>query len=254
MTEFHRPTLALIGYGNMGREIEQAALANGYPVNAIIDTKYVGHSLPLSEATLKDVDVCIEFTSPDAVFENITAVASCRKNMVVGTTGWLHRLDEVRSLVEGNGIGLVHASNFSIGIHVFLKVLSVASRIFNAYEQYDVAVQEIHHTQKKDAPSGTALSIARAILRDFPRKTTIVSDRPDGPPSPDQLLVSSTRVGAVPGTHRVLFDSGPDSVELVHTARNRRGFADGALLAASWIRDKKGIFTIEDMLHDFESV
>ena len=248
------PSIALIGYGKMGREIEQVAGEQGFTIKAIIDIQYNGHSVPINASTLSGVDVCIEFTTPDAVVENIRACARCRKDVVVGTTGWHERLEEVRSLVEESGIGLIHASNFSIGIHLFRKIVAYAGTLLNKHAQYDAALHEQHHRMKKDAPSGTAYTLAGELLRALDRKAHISVDRPDREIAPDELLVSSSRIGSVPGMHQVVFDSPADSIELVHTARSRRGFADGSLVAASWIHGRKGFFTMEDMLDDFENV
>jgi 4-hydroxy-tetrahydrodipicolinate reductase len=248
------PSIALIGYGKMGREIEQAASEQGYNVKAIIDVQYNGHSITINPSTLAGVDVCIEFTTPEAAVDNIRACAQCRKDVVVGTTGWFGRLEEVRTIVAEAGIGLVYASNFSIGIHLFNRIVAYAGKLLNRHTQYDAAVHEQHHRMKKDAPSGTAYSLANELLRALDRKTRLAIERPAGEVAPDELQVSSSRVGSVPGRHQIIFDSPADTIELVHTARSRRGLADGSLIAASWIHGKKGLFTIEDMLHDLETV
>jgi 4-hydroxy-tetrahydrodipicolinate reductase len=244
------PTLALIGYGKMGREIERAALSRGFSVRAIIDVNNAGHSNPIDASTLNGAEVCIEFTTPDAALDNIRACASLGKHIVVGTTGWFDRLDEARAIVSDAGTGLIYASNFSIGVHLFMRLVSFAGKLLNAYEGYDAGVHEIHHRMKKDAPSGTALWIARELLATHTRKKTVRAGLPEGVAAEDELLVSSSRIGSVPGAHTVTFDSAVDTIELTHTARTRAGLAEGALTAAQWIADKKGLFTIEDMLHE----
>ena len=249
-----KPRIAIIGYGNMGREIERAALSRGLTVQAIIDVQPQRQGLERPEEALAGVDVCVEFTTPDAVLENVRMCASAGKNLVIGTTGWGDRLDEGRGIAEGADIGVIYGSNFSIGVHIFLKLVSRAGEILGLYPQYDAAVHETHHTGKKDAPSGTALSIAAELLRLIPSKVRIDTVSATGRVAADALIISSARVGSVPGTHTVTFDSTVDTIELIHTARGRQGFAEGALLAAEWIHHRKGFFTIQDMLHEIESV
>ncbi len=252
--EGRTPSIALIGYGKMGRELEQVAMNKGMTVDAIIDVQSFGNVHALERSVLEGSDVCIEFTAPDATVDNIRTLAGFGKNIVVGTTGWYDRLDEVRAIVEERGIGLIYASNFSIGVHVFLALVREAGRLFNNHAQYDAAITEVHHRQKIDAPSGTALTTVEALLSTLTRKRSWISMLPSGPVPDDVLHVSSTRVGAVPGQHAVQFDSLADSITLTHTARNRRGLAEGALLAASWIHGRKGLYSIEDMLNEFEHV
>lgn len=243
------PRIALIGYGKMGREIELVAQEKGIPVTAIIDVVNAPvHSI--NSGVLENADVCIDFTTPAAVLENIRACATAKKHVVVGTTGWHEHVDTVRSIVEERGIGCIYASNFSIGVHLFLKLVQHAATLFDRFEQYDASVHETHHRMKKDAPSGTALTIAQALLDSLKRKQNIITESRNDAPPEDALMVTSNRVGNVPGTHQVIFDSVADSIELTHTARNRRGFAEGALLAASWIHKRTGFYSIEDMLHE----
>jgi 4-hydroxy-tetrahydrodipicolinate reductase len=244
-----QPTLALIGYGKMGREIEQEARIRGLTVTAIVDSAIAGRALPLEAATLQHADVCIEFTAPDAAVDNIRACAACGKQLVVGTTGWLHRLGEVEAIVREANIGLIYASNFSIGVHLFLRIVREAARVFDPHAQYDAAVRETHHRMKKDAPSGTALWIARDMLQLLSRKSAIATGADGAAPTEETLTVSAQRVGSVPGIHEVTFDSAHDTILLQHIARSRRGFAEGTLAAAEWIAERKGLYTIEDMLH-----
>jgi 4-hydroxy-tetrahydrodipicolinate reductase len=248
------PRIALIGYGQMGREIHHLALESGASISTIIDPNVKEYALPLTAETLRNTDVCIECTSPDVAVKNIHHLAALKKDMVIGTTGWTSQLDDVRDVVMKNNVGLLYASNFSIGMQLFIRIVSAAAKLFGAYDSYDVAVHETHHRLKKDAPSGTALTLAHAILESFPEKTTIVTGNKEGSFQTNELHVSSQRLGAVPGIHSVIFDGAADTVELRHTIRNRRGLAEGALLAARWIHGKKGIFTIEDMINDVESL
>jgi 4-hydroxy-tetrahydrodipicolinate reductase len=248
------PRIALIGYGKMGREIHQLATETGVSVTAIIDPRMEEYSYPMTVDMLRNTEVCIECTSPEAVMDNIRTLALLKKDLVIGTTGWLARLDEARAVAAQNDIGLLYASNFSIGMHMFLRIAAIAARLLSGLRTYDAAVHETHHMRKKDAPSGTALSLANAVMANWPEKTFLVTGNKEGAFERNELHVSSTRLGAVPGIHSVIFDGAADTIELTHTARNRRGLAEGALLAARWIHGKKGLFTMEDMLNDIESV
>lgn len=249
------PRIALIGYGKMGREIESVARELGVPVTMIIDTNQPDKETSINARTLADVDVCIEFTQPGAVLSNIQAIANAGKSMVVGTTGWSGALASIAATVRAQNVGLVHASNFSLGMNLFYLLVRHAGVVFDSFDSYDCSIHEAHHAQKADTPSGTALQIAAELMSGLTGKTGIAAGNPPaGGVKPQLLQITSTRVGAVPGTHQVLFDSPADSIELVHTARNRRGFAEGALIAAAWIKNKKGIHTMEDVLRDIKSL
>jgi 4-hydroxy-tetrahydrodipicolinate reductase len=240
--------LALIGYGKMGKEVEAVAKEKGITIAAVFEVEDNAGGKGLTRHALRDVDVCVDFSTPAAVLENINAVALAGKNIVVGTTGWYDRLEDVRTIVKKNHIGLLYASNFSLGVNLFMKIVENAGRLFDAYADYDVAVHETHHNKKSDSPSGTALSLASIIMRQVHRKTEILSDASHGQIKPHQLHVTSTRVGGVAGRHTILFDSECDAIELIHTAKNRRGFALGAVVAAEWLKGKKGVFTMKDVL------
>jgi 4-hydroxy-tetrahydrodipicolinate reductase len=181
---------------------------------------------------------------------HITELASLRKSVVLGTTGWHKDRSTIESLVRSSGIGLVHSSNFSIGVNLLNRLVREAGHLVNRLPEYDVAVHEVHHKDKLDAPSGTALSIASILLETVKRKKELLTGSPEGKIRPEQLQVSSGRYGSVVGLHRVVFDSAADSLEIVHTAKNRSGFALGAVLAAEWIKDKHGMFTFEEVLED----
>jgi 4-hydroxy-tetrahydrodipicolinate reductase len=241
--------LALIGYGRMGHEVEHVAREKGLKVVKTFDIAENARGAALTRASLKGVDVCIDFSSPEAVYENICAVADAGANLVVGTTGWYSRLEEVRALVKKKGIGFLYASNFSLGVNIFLQIVLDASHLFDAYSEYDVAVTEIHHQGKSDSPSGTALSVGSTILKEIHRKKEILTETSHGTIQPHQLHISSTRLGHTTGKHSVVFDSEADTVELVHTAKSRRGFAIGAVVAAEWLKGKKGFYTMRDVLH-----
>ena len=225
--------LALLGYGKMGKAIAQLAPQRGFRVQVTLDIDDnrggEGFKLP----AFQGVDVCVEFTSPGAVVENIRRVAALGCNLVVGTTGWYDRLDEVRKIIEGAGVGMVYAPNFSIGVQLFYRLTRAAAEIFSGFPMYDPYLTETHHKFKKDAPSGTALEIKRQIQPHLPGR---------------EIPVASVRAGYIPGAHELGFDSEADTVILRHTARGRQGFAEGALYAARWIVGKKGLFSFAQVL------
>ncbi|MGA9119181.1 MAG: 4-hydroxy-tetrahydrodipicolinate reductase [Bacteroidota bacterium] len=241
--------LALIGYGRMGHEVEQVARERGLKILKVFEIGENERGAALTRASLKGVDVCIDFSAQEGVYENICAVAETGANMVVGTTGWYDRLEEVRALVKKKKMGFLFASNFSLGVNIFLQIIMDASHIFDAYPEYDVAVNEIHHQGKSDSPSGTALSIGSTILKEFHRKKEILAETSHGAIKSHQLHIGSTRLGHTTGKHSVIFDSESDSIEFIHTAKNRRGFAVGAVVAAEWLKGKKGFYTMRDVLH-----
>lgn len=232
----------------MGKEVEAVAKEKGIKILKIFTEQNNIGSLGITPEALEGVDVCIDFSTPTVVLENIRAVARCGKNMVVGTTGWYDRLEDVKKLVKESKIGFLYASNFSLGVNLFQQLVADASHLFAKYHEYDVAVSETHHNRKADSPSGTALSLASIILQHFRRKTEVLTETTHETIEPHKLHVTSTRVGSVTGKHVVLFDSECDSIELIHTAKNRRGFALGAVVAAEWLKGKKGFFTMKDVI------
>ena len=240
--------IALIGYGKMGKEVERAAKARGLTVAKTFDVHDNTGGRGLTAESLKGVDVCIEFSAPGAVMENVAACAACGKNIVVGTTGWYDRLDAVKKLVKEKKIGFLYSPNFSLGLNIFTQIVAHAAHLMDRYTEYDAAVSEQHHRGKADSPSGTALSIAACVLQGMKRKTEILSEASHGQIKPHQLHVASTRVGSVPGTHAVVFDAEADQIELIHTARNRSGFALGAVVAAEWLKGKHGFYTMRDVI------
>lgn len=240
-------TIAIIGYGRMGKEVERAAQSRKIAVGAVFDLDNNRNGAGLTPAALGGVDVCIDFSSADAVPANVAAAARAGKNIVVGTTGWLSKLAEVSAVVRERKTALLHAANFSIGMNVFMHLASEAARLIDGHEMYDAAISEIHHRGKADSPSGTALALGKILLARIGRKKELLAGAPEGAIRPDQLQVSSERIGAVAGIHTVLFDSEADAIELKHTAKNRTGFALGALAAAEWLKGKQGIFTMEDV-------
>ncbi len=238
--------IALIGYGKMGKKIEQIALHKGHSISFKFDI-----DCPLSKDIPPDqVDVFIDFTIPNAVVGNLKTIAHLQKPVVIGTTGWDKNLVDVKKVVEENDLGLIHAPNFSVGINLFFKIIEFSAELFNHFDDYDVFIHELHHRQKLDSPSGTALQLGNIVIDKIRRKSDILRLVSAGKIEPEQLHISSTRVGSVPGTHTIGYDSEADILELKHTARNRSGFASGAVLAAEWIIDKKGIFTLDDLINN----
>ncbi len=237
--------ITLIGYGKMGKEIERIASERNIRVIGRYDTGDAWN-----ENEIKQSDAVIHFAYADSVLAHVKRCASLQKNVVIGTTGWQQDLDKVKSVVTEAKTGLVYASNFSVGVQVFLRVVREAARLMNKFEDYDVALHEAHHKDKADSPSGTALTAAKIVLDQIQRKKSILTGAPQGKIKHDQLQVTSTRAGAIVGTHTVTFDSPADTIELKHNAKSRAGFAAGALTAAEWIRGKTGVYTMEDVLAD----
>jgi len=232
--------IALIGYGKMGHEIEAVAIQQG---ETVVKTFDIGN--PVDVPSLSDVDVCIEFSTPQTVMQNIRVVLEARKDIVVGTTGWYSQLPEIRDSVKNSG--LLYSPNFSIGVNVVFRLAAAAAELMNNQPQYDPYIHELHHRQKADSPSGTALRLADILLAGINRKTRVERNAVDGKIDPAALHVSSTRVGTLAGTHTVGFDSEADLIEITHTAKSRRGFALGAVRAAQWLRGRKGIYTMDDV-------
>ena len=240
--------VAIIGYGKMAKEVEQVANEKKIKVVKIFKEEENYDALALNKQNLKNIDVCIDFTTPAAVISNIEAVVNSGKDIVIGTTGWYDKLEDVKKLVKKNNVGLLYCPNFSLGVNLFYQIINTASHIFNKFDDYDMMVSEIHHKNKVDSPSGTALSLAQLILQNVKRKKEILKDTSKAKIKPEQLHVTSTRVGSVIGQHSVMFDSDADTIEITHTAKNLRGFALGALLAAEWIIGKKGVYTMKDVM------
>jgi len=235
--------IAIIGHGAMGREVERLAEPLGMGISLISDV-----NRPFGNETTADFDVAIDFSWPDAVIDNVRAAARLQRPIVIGTTGWYDQMDQVRSIVAGAGIGCVWGSNFNIGTHLFLRIVRHAAEQINAHAGFDVAVHEWHHRRKKDSPSGTALTVAQTILSSLHRKTRLETETSLGVINPEALHVTSSRVGEVIGRHQVTIDSSFESIEIIHTAKNRQGFAQGALLAASWVQHRTGMFDVSEII------
>ncbi len=241
--------IAIIGYGKMGHEIEKIAKANGINVVSIVDPNdSSANHREINEESMKNVDVCIDFTNPSAVVSNIEKISKFNKNVVVGTTGWYDNINEIKYIVKKNNIGFIYASNFSIGVNIFLKIIKNAAKIINKIEDYDIYGYELHHNKKIDSPSGTAKTIGDILIKQIDRKDKLLFEKIDRKIEPNELHFASVRAGSIPGTHVVGFDSSADTIELKHEARNREGFAIGAIMAAQWINGKKGFYNINDIL------
>lgn len=238
-----RIKIALIGYGSMGKEIEKQSDIKSFQITDIFDIFNIPD--PYKEY---EFDTAIDFSYPESVLDNIRFFSSMKKNIVVGTTGWYDRLNEAREIVEENGNALIYGSNYSLGMYAFMRILKFASQIFDNFKMYDVFLHEFHHKEKKDSPSGTALSLANIILNETESKKRICSEKATNKIERESLHVTSTRGGYIPGIHTVYFDSLADTIELKHSARNRSGFALGALLACKLIEGKKGVFEFNELL------
>ncbi|HRP01370.1 MAG TPA: 4-hydroxy-tetrahydrodipicolinate reductase [Candidatus Kapabacteria bacterium] len=237
------PKIAINGYGKMGKEVEYLARQSNFQITDIFDI-----DKPINPNRNYEFDVAIEFTTPNAVLHNIELLAAMGKNIVVGTTGWYDKADEVQAIVEKYNIGLVWGSNFSVGMNVFFKVTEYTAKLFNKLNNYDPFVYEIHHNQKKDSPGGTALSLAEILIENIDRKTKINTSNENI--QPDELSVASSRGGYIPGTHILNFDSVADTIQFSHIARNRSGFASGALEAAKQIHKLKGYHNFSTLLNN----
>ncbi len=243
--------IALLGYGKMGMAIEKVAVAKGHEIVYKVNLENSFDFMPVS---LHNVDVAIDFSMPTAAVENILKCFESKVPIVVGTTGWYEQFDEIKLKCLEEGQSMVYSSNFSIGVNIFYKLNNILASMMKHFSSYEVMIEEIHHTAKKDHPSGTALSLAKQIMEEFPEKKKIkdrlIFDKkqPAQSAKPHELLIESYREGEVTGTHKVRYESMIDTIEITHEAKSRYGFAKGAIMAAEWIIGKKGIYSMEDIL------
>jgi 4-hydroxy-tetrahydrodipicolinate reductase len=233
--------IALIGYGKMGVMIEALALKRGHTVVRIARTSKEADFKEISKVSLAGVDVAIDFSSPDSVLNNLSKVMDLKTPFVIGTTGWYGDMKKAESLIKTAKGRVVWGANFSVGMNVFMKVVRESSKLFSKFEQYGVSGLEIHHAEKKDNPSGTAIKLGQVIDSEYARGSK-VKGRKQALGAAGKVTFAGVRVGSEPGTHTVLFDSAVDTVELTHRARSREGFALGAILAAEWICEQKPQF------------
>jgi 4-hydroxy-tetrahydrodipicolinate reductase len=234
--------IALIGYGKMGKEIEQIALERHHAIPLIIDINNV-HDL--TTENLKKADVAIEFSRPETAVSNIRSCFAAGVPVVCGTTGWLEHFGSIKDECMEGGKGLFYASNYSLGVNIFFKLNQFLAKMMNNFPQYDVEMEEVHHTQKLDAPSGTAISLAKDIMKEIKRKDHW---QLDGQDSADALKITAVRRDSVPGIHTIKYDSAVDYIEMTHSLKSRKSLALGAVLAAEFIKGKKGMFSMDDLL------
>ncbi|CAM1372596.1 4-hydroxy-tetrahydrodipicolinate reductase [Tenacibaculum xiamenense] len=229
--------IALLGYGRMGKEIEKIALQRGHE----IVIRYSGEE----EYNITDADVAIDFSIPTVAYDNIT---NCLKNnvpVVSGTTGWLDKYDEVVDLCKTNKGAFIYASNFSLGVNIFFELNKQLAKMMKNLDQYKTTIEEIHHTKKLDAPSGTAITLAEGIIDNSLKSSWTL----DGDTENNNIPITAVRTPDVPGTHTISYDSIVDSIDIKHTAHNRQGFALGAVIASEWLADKTGVFSMADVLN-----
>ena len=234
--------IALIGYGKMGKAIEEIAVSKGHEIVLKID---LSNTSDFTKENIQKANVAIEFTGPETAFENISKCIQWGVPVISGSTGWLDHFEKAKKLCEEKKGCLIYASNFSIGVNLFFEINKQVAALMEPYDNYDVSMTEIHHTEKKDAPSGTAISLAEQILAQIGRKNKWVNEASN---EASDLIIRSERIDPAPGTHSVTYDSPIDSIEITHTAHTRKGFAGGALLAAEFANQKMGIFTMKDVL------
>ena len=229
--------IALLGYGRMGKEIEKIALQRGHEI--------VIKSNANATYNIKDADVAIDFSVPNSAVNNISNCLENQVPVISGTTGWLENYDKMVDLCKEKNGAFIYASNFSLGVNIFFELNNQLAKMMNSLSDYNITMEEIHHTKKLDAPSGTAITLAEGIIENSSKSTWEL----DGKTSEEIIPITSKRIGDVPGTHIVNYDSDVDAIEIKHTANNRKGFALGAVVAAEWILNKKGVFTMKDVLN-----
>jgi len=227
--------MALLGYGKMGRMVEEIALRGGWEIGPKLDINDNANGSGITGESMAGVDAAVEFSQPSAVIANIEAAANAGVSLVVGTTGWFDQLGKIEKIVQKSGIGIVYGANFSVGMNLFFEIVSRAAEQIGRFSQYDPFLYEEHHGAKKDAPSGTALNLIE-LMRPYLNN-----------PEPS---IACIRAGSIPGTHVVGFDSPADTILLEHRARNRQGFAEGAVLAARWIIGKKGMYDFRQVFRE----
>ena len=246
--------ITLVGNGRMGRQIADVVAASGtHVINRVLDVNDT-----ISAGSFEGTDVIIDFTVRSAFLANYPALVASGVPVVVGTTGWDDAMPQVRETVAAEGASLFYSANYSLGVNIFFRTLREAARLIAPFEQFDIALSEQHHTGKADFPSGTAIKAAEEILRSNPRKRTVVRELEDGRKlQSDELQVASIRLGSVFGVHSAIIDSESDTIELTHTAKNRAGFASGAVRAAEWLVQRHaaspGFYTMDDFLNDLFS-
>jgi 4-hydroxy-tetrahydrodipicolinate reductase len=234
--------IVLIGYGRMGHEIESIAFNRGHSIKLIVDKDNISD---LNEVNTRGIDVAIEFTTPETAFDNVVKCLKMKIPVVCGTTGWLNDYDKAVAVCNENKISFIHSSNFSIGVNILFRLNSDLAKQMSHYSEYKPFIEEIHHTKKLDAPSGTAITLAGAIADQHPKYDGWCFENEN---TSDKIPIRSVREGMVPGIHTIVWDSEIDSVSLKHEAKSRKGLALGAVVAAEYIHSRKGVFTMNDVL------
>jgi len=243
--------IALLGYGKMGKAVEKIALSKNHEIIYKVNLENAYDFMPIS---LQYVDVAIDFSMPSAAVENILKCFEAKVPIIVGTTGWYDQFEMIKEKCLTEGQAMVYSSNFSVGVNIFFKLNKILAKMMSEQPDYNVMIEEIHHTEKKDHPSGTALSLAKQLLAENKNKTEwkgrllYNENMPSQSAKPHELLIESKRVADVTGDHTVRYESIIDEIEITHRAKSRYGFAKGAIMAAEWIQGKKGIYTIDDIL------
>lgn len=228
--------IALLGYGKMGKVIEKIALERGHLIvlKKNVDDSFKG---------LENADVAIDFSVPDAALHNISQCLNHSIPVISGTTGWLDDYEKMAELCKSKNGSFIYSSNFSLGVNIFFELNDYLAKMMSNLKQYKVSMEEIHHTQKLDAPSGTAISLAKGVIENSDYIAWTLDN-----PKQNEIQIDAKRIENVPGTHSIFYDSDVDQIEIKHTAHNREGFALGAVIAAEWLIDKKGLFTMKDVL------
>lgn len=234
--------IALIGYGKMGQAIETIALQRGHEIVLKID---ISNAHEMTAGNLSNADVAIEFTSPHSAYDNVMKLLEAHTPVVCGSTGWLHKIEAIEEYCLQQQGAFLYASNFSVGVNLFFELNKKLAALMAHQSEYAISMEEIHHTQKKDAPSGTAVTLAEQIMHQIPRFKNWVNHTTV---KPEELGIISKRIDPAPGTHRVVYSSEIDDIEIIHTAHNRTGFATGAVMAAEFLCGKKGIYGMKDVL------
>lgn len=234
--------IALIGYGKMGKAIEEIAISRGHDVVLKVGIENLEDN---TIEKIREADAAIEFTSPESAFGNIKRCLDAGVPVVSGSTGWLKDLAGAEAYSAGKQVGFLYSSNFSIGVNIFFAINKKLASLMSRQDSYEVMLSEVHHTQKLDAPSGTAITLAQQVMQHITRKTSWVNHPVDDPAA---LTITSERIDPAPGTHSVLYHSDIDDIEIKHTAHNRKGFASGAVLAAEFLQNKKGVYHMNDVL------
>ena len=230
--------IALLGYGRMGKEIEKIAISRGHSI-------VIKKDIHTTNCDISLADIAIDFSIPSAAFDNISNCLNNNVPVISGTTGWLEKYNEIVSLCKKKNGAFIYASNFSLGVNIFFELNNQLAKMMNALEDYHISIEEIHHTKKLDAPSGTAITLAEGIIKNSSKKSWEL----DGETSKEVIPISAKRIPDVPGTHTVSYNSEVDTIAIKHTAHSRKGFALGAVIAAEWLLHKKGVFSMKDVLN-----